>query len=217
VGLVLKYHSTDGEEGFPGTLDTTVTYRLSNEDFLQIDYLATTDSTTVVNLTNHSYFNLSAGKSKDALDHVLQLNADKYTPVDGTSIPIGENVSVKNTPMDFLEPHAIGERIEQTDGGYDHNWVLNSNGGLTKAATVHEPISGRVMEVHTTHPGVQFYAGNYLDGMTGKYGINYVRRYGFCLETQHFPDSPNNSNFPSTVLKKGDEYRHRTVFKFSAK
>jgi aldose 1-epimerase len=214
--LVLEYTSKDGEEGFPGELTTKVTYTVTTDNSLRIEYHATTNAPTVINLTNHSYFNLSAGRAKDALDHVLQLDADSFTPVDETSIPTGEIKSVKDTPYDFSSPQVIGTRIDQVDsGGYDHNWVINGT-GLKHAATVYEPLSGRVLQVSTTHPGVQFYAGNYLDGMQGKQG-KFIKRYGFCLETQHFPDSPNKPQFPSTVLRAGTAYDHVTIFKFSTR
>jgi aldose 1-epimerase len=218
-GLKLTYVSKDGEEGYPGNLTATVTYVLNDNDEIRMSYTAQTDKPTPVNLTNHSYFNLAAGEAKTALDHVLFLQADAYTVVDETMIPTGELRPVKGTPFDFTTPRAIGERIEQTGGGYDHNFVLTKKnpGEMSLAATVYEPISGRIMEVYTTQPGVQFYAGNFLTGsLTGKGGIQYVKRYGFCLETQHFPDSPNQPKFPNTILRPGEKYSHATMYKFSA-
>jgi len=222
VGLELTYLSKDGEEGYPGNLSTTVRYLWTNDNEFQIDYAATTDRQTVVNLTHHSYFNL-AGKG-DILGHELMIDAGQFTPVDEGLIPTGELRGVRGTPMDFTKPTAVGARIDQEDEqlkfglGYDHNWVLNGyDGSLRMVARVYEPATGRVMEVHTTEPGVQFYTGNFLDGMTGKNGTAYHKRYGLCLETQHFPDSPNKPDFPSTVLKPGDKYVSTTIYAFSAR
>jgi aldose 1-epimerase len=225
--LELTYLSQDGEEGFPGALKVKVTFTLpadSNE--LRIDYLATTDRDTVVNLTNHSYFNLTGVASQDILSHQLQLHASEFTPVDATLIPTGELRAVGGTPFDFTKPAAIGARINQDNEqlnfgrGYDHNWVLEETGKreLYIAAEVFEPVSGRVLEVLTTEPGIQFYSGNFLDGtVRGKGGQLYAHRTGFCLETQHFPDSPNHPKFPSTVLKPGETYRSTTVLRFSTR
>jgi aldose 1-epimerase len=215
-GLILTYTSPDGEEGYPGTLTCKVVYTLTDLDELKVEYEATTDKSTVVNLTHHSYFNLTGAK-RDVLGHELMLNAETYTPVDAGLIPTGEVLEVAGTPMDFTEAKAIGKDLASVEGGYDHNFVLVREGeGLSLAARVVEPESGRVMEITTTEPGIQFYSGNFLDGSNvGKGGVKYIRHYGFCLETQHFPDSPNKPGFPSVVLRPGDTYRHTTVHTFS--
>jgi aldose 1-epimerase len=213
--------SPDGEEGYPGTLNVRVMYTLTERNDLIVDYHATTDKPTIINLSQHSYFNLTGGV-RDSLGHELTLDADRYTPVDDTLIPTGELAPVDGTPFDFRKPFAIGARIEEPHPqlkygrGYDHNFVVRRPGpGLARAARVVEPASGRTLEILTTEPGVQFYAGNFLDGtIKGKEGRVYARRWGFCLETQHFPDSPNHANFPSTVLRPGQEFRSKTVFTF---
>jgi len=218
-GPAVEFHylSRDGEEGYPGNLDVTMTYLLSNRNLLQIVYLATTDKDTPINLTNHSYFNLACGG--DILGHVLMLRASRYTPVDSTLIPTGEIVPVAGTPFDFTQPKAIGRdlgRLTNHPQGYDHNFVLDGGKGLALAARVHEPVTGRVMEVFTDQPGIQFYSGNFLDGtVTGKKGAVYLQHTGLCLETQHFPDSINQPKFPSTVLHPGETYRTTTIYQFS--
>jgi len=212
--------SPDGDEGFPGNLHVTVLYRLTNNNDLQLEYTAKTDKATPVNLTNHSYFNF--GGEKDILAHVLQIHAEKYTPTDATLIPTGEILPVKGTALDFTQPIAIGTHIAEipgTPGGYDHNFVVNGEAGkLRLAARVYDPSSGRQMEVLTTEPAVQFYTGNFLDGTnTGKRGVVYGKHYGFCLETQHFPDAVNHPAFPSTILRPGSVYSTQTTYKFSAR
>ena len=225
-GIVFTRTSPDGEQGFPGALATSVTYLLTDDDEVVFEYEATTDRATPVNLTQHAYFNLGGEGTGSILDHELMLNADAYTPVDAELIPTGEVRSVAGTPFDFRELTPIGDRIDADDPqiafgpGYDHNWVLADPGGagqLRLAARVVDPESGRVMEVRTTEPAIQFYAGNFLDGtLTGKRGAAYGRRSGFCLETQHYPDGPNQPDFPSTLLRPGETYSSRTVYAFSA-
>jgi aldose 1-epimerase len=224
-GVELKYLSKDGEEGFPGNLTATVKYTLSGNE-LKIDYSATTDKPTVVNLTNHSYFNLSGQGNGTILGDELKLDASKFTPVDSGLIPTGELKPVVGTPFDFLKPHTVGERINADDeqlhlahNGYDHNFVLDRKGkGLEEAAEVYDPATGRVLQVLTTEPGVQFYSSNFLDGsIKGKGGVAYPKNAALCLETQHFPDSPNQPAFPTTVLKPGSEYHSTTIFRFSTR
>jgi aldose 1-epimerase len=216
VGVKFNYLSKDGEEGFPGNLDVTVTYTLKNDNKLEIDYKASTDKPTIVNLTNHSYFNLSGAGEKPVYDHILQIYADKYTPVDKNLIPTGEIRTVTGTPLDFTKPNKIGARIKDVEPGYDNNYVLNKNNtSLPLAASVSSPDTRIVLNLYTTQPGVQFYTGNYLDNVTaGKYNIIYKKHHAFCLEPQHYPDSPNHSNFPSTVLRPGETYSQKIVFEF---
>jgi len=221
VGVKLTYLSKDMEEGYPGNLTATVVYTLSDADELTISYEAEADKATPVNLTNHTYWNLAGQGKGDVLGHELELEADKYTAVDSAAnlIPTGAIKDVKGTPLDFASPHAIGERIAQVEGGYDHNFVLRSGDGkLALAARVYEPSSGRFLEISTDQPGIQLYTGNFLDGtVKGKGGVAYLKHFGFCLETQHFPDSPNHPNFPSSILEPGKKYTTVTVHKFSVK
>ena len=226
VGLKMYYESKDGEEGYPGNLKVTVNYLLKNDNSLQIDYEATTDKATPINLTNHTYFNLSGNTKTNILNHQLQLDAGHFLPVDTGLIPTGGLQSVKNTPFDFTKLETIGKRInDSTDvqikrgGGYDHCWVLdNSTDTLKHFATVYEPISGRLMEGFTTEPATQFYTSNFLTGtVVGKHGITYSKHYGLCLETQHYPDSPNQPKFPNTILRPNQKYSSTTVYKFGVK
>ncbi len=221
VGVKLSYLSKDMEEGYPGNLSVTVTYLLTNTDELRISYEAETDKKTPVNLTNHAYWNLKGEGNGDVLGHVLQIAADKYTVVDSavTLIPTGEVASVAGTPLDFTSPRLIGERIAQVEGGYDHNFVLNGGGRApARAARVEEPGSGRAMEIYTDQPAIQLYTSNFLDGtVAGKGGKACQKHSAFCLETQHFPDSPNHPNFPSTILEPGQKYHTTTVHRFFKK
>jgi len=250
AGVVFTLESPDGDEGYPGTLNVKTIYTLTNDDKLKMEYFATTDKPTIVNLTNHAYWNLTAA-TDDVLGHELWLNADRYLPVDQGMIPLGQLRLVKDTPLDFTRPNAIGSRIEQVEGGYDHCYVLNKKPGEESgdcpnfrghrpgtaaqqwsamvdengtvpfaailAAIVHEPTSGRVMEVYTTEPGLQFYSGNFLDGTKCRGGKAFAKHDGFCLEAQHFPDSPNPPSFPSTLLTPGETYTQKTVHQFSLK
>lgn len=221
----LYYFSKDGEEGYPGNMEVTVVYRFTLDHEIKIDYVMTTDAKTVKNVTNHAYFNLSGNVRKDILDHQLMLNAETFTPVDKGLIPTGEIRSVKNTPFDFRQPKAIGEHINVENEqlkfglGYDHNWILsNVDDKLKLAGSIYEPESGRFMEIFTTEPSIQFYSGNFMDGShAGHSGKVYQYREAMCLETQHYPDSPNHSNFPSTLLNPGEIYRSSTIYKFSGK
>ncbi len=217
--LQLAYLSKDGEEGYPGNLSVVVVYSLGADNALKINYTATTDKATPVNLTNHAYFNLSAGKDSTILDHQIMINADRFTEVNDKLIPTGKLPEVKDGPMDFNNKKTIGQDIGQVQGGYDHNWVLNKNGNeLSKAATVYHEGSGRMLEVWTTEPGIQFYTGNFLNGTltNTKGGAKYIKHAGLCLETQHFPDSPNQPSFPSSILNPGETYHQQTIYKFSS-
>jgi len=224
-GVLFEFLSKDGDDGFPGNLKMKVSYVLTDSNELVIDYEATTDKATPINVSQHSYFNLKGEGNGDILDHEVMINADRFTPVDKNLIPTGELRPVKGTPLDFTKPTRIGTRIDDNydqlvlGHGYDHNFVINRKGpGMTLAARVSDPTTGRVLEVSTTQPAVQFYTGNFLDGtVTGKEGRVYKRRFGFCLETQHYPDSPNHPDFPTTILKPGETFHQTTAFKFSAK
>ncbi len=222
--ITMTMHSPDGDEDFPGAVTATVTYTLTSDNALDIKYEATTDKKTVINMTNHSYFNLSGDPSQPATDHILYVNADTYTPVDSTYMTTGEILPVKDTPMDFTTPKAVGQDIDKFEfeqvkngNGYDHNWVLNTNGDITQlAAKLTSPTSGISLEVYTNEPGIQVYSGNFLDGtLSGKKGIIYNQRASVCLETQHYPDSPNKPEWPSVILEPGQTYESECIFKFT--
>ena len=225
ASLMLRYTSVDTEEGYPGNLGVKVTYTLTNEDELKVRYEAETDKKTIVNLTQHSYFNLSAGLRKDILGHEITIAADYFLPVDMTLIPTGEIREVVQTPFDFREFKVVGDDIDLDDtqitygNGYDHCWVLNNQDeGVRFVASAYDPLSGRLLEVFSDQPGIQFYSGNFLDGtLQSKEGGNYEFRSGFCLETQHYPNSPNQENFPSVILNPGEKYNSETIFKFSSR
>ena len=225
ASLILRYNSMDMEEGYPGNLDVKVTYTLTNDDELRVRYEAETDKKTVVNLTQHSYFNLSAGLSRDILSHQITIDADSYLPVDKTLIPTGELRDVEGTPFDFRESKRVGDDIYGKDtqltfgNGYDHCWVLNNHGeGIRIVASAYDPLSGRLLEVSSDQPGIQFYSGNFLDGtLESKDGSKYEFRSGFCLETQHYPNSPNQESFPSVILNPGEKYETETIFRFTAR
>lgn len=215
AGVVFKRTSESGEQGFPGTVDLQVSYSLTTQNDIIIRYTAKTDAATPVNLTNHTYFNLAGHDAGSILDHQVQLFCDRYTPVDGKMIPTGKILEVAGTPFDFRSPKAIGKDIGLVSGGYDHNWEINRAGdGPHPVAGVFDPLSGRAMTVYSTQPGVQFYTGNFLNDEPGKNGEKYGKNSGFCLETQHFPDSPNRPEFPDSILMPGNQYRHQTIWHF---
>ena len=217
--LILRYLSHDDEEGFPGNLEVSASYSLNDDNELKIDYKASSDKKTIISLTNHSYFNLSAGRSPTINDHELYINANRYTDVDEELIPTGEIKNVQATTFNFLSPEVVGNAIKAREQGFDHNFVLNDSEHSVKvAATLYDPHSGRFLEIFTTQPGLQFYTGNHLDMINlGKYGQRYAKHAGLCLETQSFPDAPNNPDFPSTVLKPGELYHQSTIYKFSTR
>lgn len=225
--LVLRYTSVDGEEGFPGTLKVKMTYTLTDDNEFRLDYEATTDKKTICNLTNHAFFNLAGARkmTPEVMNNILTINADQYIPIDEASIPLGEKAPVEGTPFDFRTPHRIGERIDADDiqttngGGYDHSFVLNQKnpGELTKAAVCEEPVSGRVLTVYTTEPGLQLYTGNFLSGFKGQHGYCYPRRAAVCFEAQHHPDCPNQPKFEKCELKPGETYKQTTIYAFSVK
>lgn len=223
--VILNYFSKDGEEGYPGNLKIQVIYTLTNNNELKIDYSATTDKPTIINPTHHSYFNISGDPAKSILDEELMINADNFTPVDSESITTGEILPVEGTPMDFRKPEKIGSRIDgdyqqlKFGKGYDHNWVINNaDGSLKEVASLYDSLSGRLMEIYSTEPGIQFYSGNFIDGsLTGKGGVKYNFRNALCLETQHYPDSPNKDNFPSVRLNPGETYTQHTIYRFLVK
>ena len=225
ASLILRYTSRDMEEGYPGNLDVKVTYTLTNDDELRVRYEAETDKKTVINLTQHSYFNLSAGLSRDILAHQITIDANSYLPVDQTLIPTGEIKSVIGTPFDFRESKSVGDNIDEENtqltfgNGYDHCWVLNKQDeGIRLVASAYDPLSGRLLEVSSDQPGIQFYSGNFLDGtLESKDGAKYEFRSGFCLETQHYPNSPNQESFPSVTLNPGEKYDTKTIFRFSTR
>ncbi len=218
ASLKLTYTSPDGEEGYPGNLDVTVVYSLTKDNKFKIEYTAKSDQATPINLTHHTYFNLAGTSGRNILDHVLMIDADKYCVTNPDLTPTGEIRDVEGTNMDFRTPMPIGARIGMVPGGYDHNYVLNNNGQFGKVAELYDPKSGRVIEVFTTEPGMQFYSGNFLDGsIVGEYGLVYQKHYGLCMETQHFPDSPNHPNFPDNILRPGDTYKQLTIYKFGVR